>query len=251
MGCIYGIRNEVNSKWYIGKCADGIAEKRKRAHYNGYGNDPTYKAIKKYGVENFSFHILLDSIIPELLGDYEMEFIKTYNSKAPHGYNLTDGGEANPNYGKKTSSKTCKKLSKALKGRQFSGEHRKKISEANTGKIAPNRKPEYDEAKAFFLSLDTSISIRERRKCLYTKYPHISQTRICKWVRRWQQETGQKISEQNQRSPIWNHQEQIIKLYTVDFLSTRAIGKIFNVSKEPINKILKHNNIKLRSANGH
>ena len=136
MGCIYGIQNEVNSKWYIGKCADGIAEKRKRAHYNGYGNDPTYKAIKKYGAEKFSFHILLDGIIPELLGDYEMEFIKTYNSKAPHGYNLTDGGDGVIGYS--PSAETRRKMSNAKLGKKHSSEHRQEISNSKKGKRPSN-----------------------------------------------------------------------------------------------------------------
>ena len=286
MGCIYGIQNKVNHKWYIGKCADGIAEKRKRAHYNGRGSQELKGAIDKYGIENFTFHRLHDGIISELLNSYEVETIAKYNSVVPNGYNKTIGGggilghkhseetrkktsealkgrqfsnehlsnlsksnkgENNPNYGKTPSPKTREKQSKALKGRQFSDKHRKNISKSLTGKVAPNRKPEYDEAKAFFLSLDTSIFTTEKQKCLCAKYPHISQSLIRKWIRRWQQETGQKTHGQNKHSPAWRHQAQIIKLYTVDLLSTRAIGKIFNVSKEPITSILKSNNIKLRT----
>lgn len=134
MGCIYGIRNEVNQKWYIGKCADGIVRRRKSAHYGGYGNDLVYKAIKKYGAENFSFHILLDGVIPELLADYEIEYIKKYDSKAPRGYNLTDGGEGRLGNSQKHSEATKRKISQSHKGKKMSEEAIRKTSEANKGR---------------------------------------------------------------------------------------------------------------------
>ena len=105
MGCIYGIRNEVNHKWYIGKCSGDAEKTRKHDHFRGYGNKPLYSAIKKYGAEKFSFHFLLDGVLPEFLNMYEIEYIAKYNSVAPNGYNLTLGGE-----GVKASDETRRKI---------------------------------------------------------------------------------------------------------------------------------------------
>lgn len=52
-----------------------------------------YSAMRKYGEENFLFEII------GWFEDYnekEKYYIKFYNTKAPNGYNLTDGGEDPP-----------------------------------------------------------------------------------------------------------------------------------------------------------
>ena len=41
----------------------------------------------------FTYEILHDGIIPEFLDILEREAIETFNTIAPHGYNLTEGGE--------------------------------------------------------------------------------------------------------------------------------------------------------------
>ena len=54
------------------------------------------------------------------------------NSKAPAGYNLTDGGNGMVGYRHKPETKA--KVSAKLKGRTFTAEHRAKIGIANTGR---------------------------------------------------------------------------------------------------------------------
>ena len=130
MGCIYGIRNEVNHKWYIGKCKRD-PEKRRREHFNGIGSQVLKDAIAKYGDDNFSFHILHDGIIPELLDSYEIEAIAKHNSFT-NGYNLTIGGEGFS--GGPMSEEHKEKISNALRGKPLSKERREKISKANLGK---------------------------------------------------------------------------------------------------------------------
>ena len=133
MGCIYGIQNDVNLKWYIGK-SDRDADRRKREHFAGNGNRLVKQAIEKYGIENFTFHILHDGIIPEMLDSYEMEAIAQYNSIAPNGYNLTSGGE-----GCTLSEETRKKISLGNKGKTRTPEARRKMSESHKGKPSWNK----------------------------------------------------------------------------------------------------------------
>lgn len=91
------------------------------------------KAIKKYGWNNFTYEIIVESDNKNELLELEKYYIKYYNSKVPNGYNMTDGGEAlfdkhNPFFNCKHSKKTKEKLSKLAKLRTgernpFYGKH--------------------------------------------------------------------------------------------------------------------------------
>ena len=163
MGCIYGIRNEVNQKWYIGQSmAD--ANKRKREHFNGTGSRLLKMAFSKYGTENFTFHILHDGILPIFLDSYEIQTIKEYNSVAPNGYNIEHGGRsATP------SKETRKKMSIARKGKPpwnkgktgvYSKEHLRKMSEMH-------RRPKHTKESRLKISQASKgrkVSIQTREK---------------------------------------------------------------------------------------
>lgn len=90
---IYKITNLINGKIYIGQSVH--PNKRFWEHCNHAENNidnyPIHNAIRKYGKENFLMEIL------EWIEDYdrrEMELIKTYNSLAPNGYNIIEGGHS-------------------------------------------------------------------------------------------------------------------------------------------------------------
>lgn len=100
---IYKIENLVNHICYIGQSRN--IEKRFRQHKNAiYDNDinhyPLYKAIKKYGLENFSFEILEECSIEEL-NIKEKYWIEKFNS-FNNGYNQTIGGDFSLNFSKLT-----------------------------------------------------------------------------------------------------------------------------------------------------
>lgn len=153
---IYKITCIVNGKSYIGK-TKGDIEARVMSHFNGYNSGCTiiFRAIKKHGKENFTWEILHENVDYRLLDNLEKEAIKNHNSKHPHGYNLTDGGDgvinpsdkvrkkmSNAKKGKKASLKTRQKMSEARKGRVVSKETRTKISKANTGRKGYKHSPE-------------------------------------------------------------------------------------------------------------
>ena len=50
-------------------------------------------AINKYGWDEMKHEIVEENIPEHQLNDREKYWIKTYNTIAPHGYNLTDGGD--------------------------------------------------------------------------------------------------------------------------------------------------------------
>lgn len=116
---IYGIRNKINDKWYIGQSQNikerNYREKRnmKLGKFHNSNENPHFvNAIKKYGVNAFEFVIIEYCSVNEL-NEKEIYYIKKYNSKSPNGYNLTDGGKATRGY--KHTKEARKKMSEIQK----------------------------------------------------------------------------------------------------------------------------------------
>lgn len=131
MGSIYKITNTVNGKAYIGQTIHDAVKGRIADHLNGNskGSRLVKRAIEKYGKDAFTYDILYDGIIPKFLDALEIAAIEKFNTIAPHGYNLTTGGE-----GGSHCKETRQKLSEINIGKKHSEETRRKLSEINTGK---------------------------------------------------------------------------------------------------------------------
>lgn len=96
---IYKVTNLINNKVYIGKTVSSL-ERRKIQHRSD-AKKKLYKcifhaAIDKYGEDNFCWEVVDRCLFSESLIELEKYYIKKFNSKAPHGYNMTDGGEGVP-----------------------------------------------------------------------------------------------------------------------------------------------------------
>lgn len=96
---IYKITNKVNGKSYIGQSID--INRRWNEHKTGSYTSAIHLAIIKYGIENFIWEILEECSIKEL-DIKEKYYIQQYNTLAPNGYNLTDGGTQGTTYKKLT-----------------------------------------------------------------------------------------------------------------------------------------------------
>lgn len=101
---IYKITNQINQKSYIGQSID--IERRWKQHktepFNTNGsqyNTVFYKAIRKYGIENFIFEVLEECPL-EKLDEREEYWIKKYSTYTQQansqGYNMTIGGNNHP-----------------------------------------------------------------------------------------------------------------------------------------------------------
>lgn len=165
---IYKCLNNITGKVYIG--FDSKWPNRVSVHKSSYKKQDSkfYRAIKKYGWENFEWSVLYQSKEKEYtLNVMENFFIKEYNS-FEDGYNSTLGGDGtfglkfigesnpffnkkhkietiekmtiskkgsnNPNFGKITSEEVKKKISDSLKNREFTEEWRNKISDSLKGR---------------------------------------------------------------------------------------------------------------------
>lgn len=94
MGYIYSIENMINHKRYIGKTERVNPYARWKEHINTMKRESCkhrtlYKALNKYGVENFLFTILEETNDCEEREKYYIALYDTYNN----GYNETLGGD--------------------------------------------------------------------------------------------------------------------------------------------------------------
>ena len=86
-------------------------------------------AVLKYEWENVAHEILFEGLTKEEAEQKEVELISFYKSNLREfGYNIENGGHAST-----LSEDTKKKLSKALRGRPKTEEHRRKLSKAKMG----------------------------------------------------------------------------------------------------------------------
>ena len=110
---IYCFENSINGKKYIGQSID--LEKRYKEHKNNHlnpnycnYNSKFYRALRKYGFENFKYSILSECSQSDL-NFQEQYFITLYDSKN-NGYNSTEGGEDNPSNNREIVAKRTLKL---------------------------------------------------------------------------------------------------------------------------------------------
>jgi group I intron endonuclease len=93
MAYIYLITNTINGKVYVGK-TEGSIEHRFKKHIcdsrkERCKNRPLYRAINKYGVENFKIELIEETDTPEIREEYWITYYNSYHN----GYNATRGGD--------------------------------------------------------------------------------------------------------------------------------------------------------------
>jgi group I intron endonuclease len=162
MHAIYIITNTVNAKQYVGIAAD--LETRWRRHSNANEGQLIHRAIKKYGIDNFVFTHIADAFDADSAKAIERMLIVEHNTKMPHGYNMTDGGDGT--LGMKKTEEHKEKLKASNKKTYENKELRARIGEAisksKSGK--PNGQkniPKSDKHKA---ALKAAWVIRKARQ---------------------------------------------------------------------------------------
>lgn len=95
-GKIYIIYNTINNKAYVGQTIRDVKVRFKQ-HLRldkSSCNQLIYKAIVKYGKENFKYEILKENINNYTdLNYFEEYYVKEKNTLSPNGYNLCPGGQ--------------------------------------------------------------------------------------------------------------------------------------------------------------
>lgn len=114
MGIIYAFTNLKNNKKYIGQSINDDNSRYNnhmcavKYEHNSEYNSPLHRAIRKYGLDNFHYEILVKDINNiEILNELEIYYIQKFNSLVPNGYNIETGGK---NCAKPKNSEHKKKL---------------------------------------------------------------------------------------------------------------------------------------------
>ena len=270
MGTIYKWTNQKNFMVYIGKTKRDYDERRKE-HIRKSSASLLSEAIDEYGIENFTFEILHDGIIPELLDTYEKEEIAKHNCVKPNGYNKTSGGggvvpseeisrkiseaiskkfRESPEIWREAQRKATEAATKQNTGKKHSEERKKKQSIAMKGKhkgrIPHNKSPLYDNAEAVegMIRLHTI----ELKTCSEIASIYSTTQNVVKNILNANGITMTNHSCRRKRSDIWNHPDEVIRLYTIDFKSLKEIADMFEVGSRTVIKVLKSNDVEIRKT---
>lgn len=141
---VYCITNKINGKIYVGlhegNLPEYLAMNTARAFGKTRWNDKPflYRAIRKYGREEFSIYPLVDALDRTQAGELEKFFIRTLETRNPEiGYNLTEGGTGGATRFGPHTPDAIEKMRLANRGKPKSPEHRKRLSVAKMGIPAP------------------------------------------------------------------------------------------------------------------
>jgi group I intron endonuclease len=123
---VYLVTNKATGKQYVGQTVKHPKKRWWEHLYWGTCKNPKsrfgylHKAIQKYKPEAFVLEVLHQCSSKEEMDFVETFYISLLNTKAPAGYNLTDGGEGT--HGRVCSEETREKIRKKALGRSFSDE---------------------------------------------------------------------------------------------------------------------------------
>jgi group I intron endonuclease len=154
---IYIIKNQQGKIVYVGQ---QIGTKSIN-EYKGSGL-LLNRAYKKYGESYFKREIIEYCDLNDL-NNKEKLYIKQYNTKYPHGYNLTEGGEGMKGYHYNDIQK--QNISKAKTGQKYPKEHGKKISQARLGqKHSEETINKISKTKALKHNIIVNASLKDKIK---------------------------------------------------------------------------------------
>lgn len=242
---IYKITNNFNNKCYIGQSVN--IERRFTDHKcrafkeddEGY-NYPLYRAMRRYGLENFTFEIL-EKCKKEELDEKEIYYIEKYNSFY-NGYNQTLGGDQPP------SAVINQNIIQTKIDLETTNLTFKEIAEKNN--LSPSSVYDINSGRAWKEERDYPIRMKYGRnynsklnnteskphRCIFCfSYPYSRFASICKKCY-----TGENHS-------ITPNKDNLSILS--DFYDIKQLSVIFNLSVEKVNQLLNEYNISIKEIN--
>jgi len=154
MGLIYEATNLINHKRYIGQTIQTLEERKGTHEYDAVNRQRDfvfYRAIRKYGFNNFQWRIIGYCKTKKQLDKAEIACIEFYQSNNPiYGYNSTIGGTGGA----------------IRSGMKCSDSMKRKIGEANRGRIVgeAEREMKRQQMLGTKLSEETKRRMSEARK---------------------------------------------------------------------------------------
>ena len=156
MYTVYCHTNKINGKRYIGITSRKPEDRWGKDGSKYFSTPHFYSAIQKHGWDNFDHDILYTDLTKEEACEIEKQLIKEYDTQnKDKGYNIMEGGDAptmpeevrkkisialmgNKNgLGHPCSEEKKEKIRQAQLGREFTEEHKAKLSEAAKKRHTP------------------------------------------------------------------------------------------------------------------
>ena len=215
MGIIYSYKNKTNGKRYIGQTIN--PQQRKSAHISDSTHIDTkfYRAVRKYGWDNFEYEILAESEDRNELDKLEVDFIKSFNS-IENGYNIRSGGE-HPTMGEET---------------------KKKLQQANAFQNAELSEKEIVELRIAYLNYDSPSQIYNEK---YKDRLHFNSF-LNIWTGARYAYVMPEVFEQRQGRRKYNEEvvKEIRRIREEENLSYDKLSKLFGIPKPTIADIVKY-----------
>lgn len=193
-----------NGKRYVGQTKRPL-KVRWLSNGDGYKSQFVYKAILKYGWNNVNHTVY--SVESQKEADYlEKYLIAFYNTTdRKNGYNISTGGEKNPNSGRHLSEDHRKKIGEAHIGKVVSEDTKRKLSEANKGKVTWMKGKHHTEEaieKNRIAHLGKTVSDDTRQKMSNSmKGKNVGKIAS--------EETKQRMRDNWEKHPEWNDRKKV------------------------------------------
>lgn len=248
---IYKITNLVNNKVYIGQSTNIL--KRFIAHKsrafnpkNSQYESHLYRAIRKYGLDNFNFEII-KRCKKEDLNKEEQHYIKFFQSNFPeYGYNLTEGG----------SSPTSQKLQKEEIEQIYDLLQNSDLSEDQIGKKfnVDQRTISYINCREIWSKDDFDYPLRKVQCPLHKKSKNNQIIHSKSLEKRFCKNCGKEITRYS-KTGLCNEcyikstqvnkpaKEELFEQLKINKGNFLLMGRIYNVSDNAVRKWCKYYNL--------
>lgn len=234
---IYKITNQINGKVYIGQSVDierRWKDHKTRAFNNHNGNSqyncPLYRAMRKYGLENFNFSVLIECSRDEL-NQYEYQYIHQFNSiDCQYGYNLID--DEHKTGTQKITQEQLKEIIDLLQNSSMS-----QVDIAHHFKVAESTISQINSGKQLYQE-NISYPIRKNQQCQKKYYCKDCGKEISRNAIRCKKCSSIYYINERYETKSYPTREELKKLIR-DFPFTK-IGKIYNVTDNAVRRWCEH-----------
>lgn len=189
MGCVY-LLTFPNGKKYVGK-SKYAAEKRFEAHWRcRSGRSALSRALRKHGRRSVVVKTLLTSDEDKELCRMEVFYISFFGTRAPHGYNLTEGGEGIVGLSVEAENRRRRNISRGLTGKKLSASHVQNLRRSHLGQTSPMEGRQHSESTRRKMSASARKRWRRDREKImeYRKslefHQNMSHAQKKAWVKR-------------------------------------------------------------------
>jgi hypothetical protein len=213
MGQLYKISFKTSGKSYIG-ISSVSAEHRFKLHSTKLKN-LIGSAFKEYGIDDAVLTILAEEEDFGVLCKMEMTAIIEHNSKIPHGYNMTSGGQGVT--GRVCTEEQKKARSEITKSYIANNpeewiKNRAKAKASNSTQEA--RKSKSEQIKIYFSNPEARKNISEKRKSYFANNPEEAEKNKIKAKEAMRTLEVRKIMSERKKSYIDEHPEEWAKQQT-------------------------------------